>query len=173
MKAIVLFDTLFGNTEKIAHSVTKGLQKAGVEAECVNIRAANVEKLHEYDLLALGAPTQYFTASKSMKDFLDRMVELDLKGRCSFAFDTKLDSFMAGSGAKFIEKRLRESGLDIIRKRGSALVIGQKQKEAKKDTLSNATGKVVLKEGMENQFEAIGEELGELLQTSKRKVVGV
>ncbi len=29
-RALVLFDTVFGNTEKIARSLAKGLQQAGV-----------------------------------------------------------------------------------------------------------------------------------------------
>jgi menaquinone-dependent protoporphyrinogen IX oxidase len=54
MKAIVLFDTLFGNTERIANSLAKGLQEAGITTECTNIKMARLEKLPEYDLLALG-----------------------------------------------------------------------------------------------------------------------
>ena len=73
MNAIVLFDTLFGNTEKIALSIARGLQDAGVEARAVNIKDANMDGLAGYDLLALGAPTQYFTASKPLKVFLERL----------------------------------------------------------------------------------------------------
>jgi flavodoxin len=96
MKAIVLFDTLFRNTEKIAGSLARGLQEAGVEAQAVDIKAARVDELKAYDLLALGAPTQYFTALKPLKEFLERLKGLDLKGKRGFAFDTKLDSRLSG-----------------------------------------------------------------------------
>jgi flavorubredoxin len=128
-----------------------------VQAECVNIKAVRIDRLVEYDLLALGAPTQYFTASKPLKEFLEGLKGLDLKGRRGFAFDTKLGSPLSGSAAKFIEKKLQEFGLDIIRPRASAIVIGQKEKGAK-------IGEVTLKEGMEDLFKQLGKELGALLK---------
>ena len=64
---------------------------------------------------------------------------MDLKGKRGFAFDTKLESRLSGSAAKFIEKKLRERGLDIIRPHGSAIVAGQKGAKIEE---------VVLKEGM-------------------------
>jgi flavorubredoxin len=168
MKAIVLFDTLFGNTERIANCLMRGLQEAGVEAECVNISVvARVEKLAEYDLIALGAPTQYITASKPMKVFLDRLKADNLKGKYGFAFETKLESIMSGSAAKFIEKKLKDIGIEIIKPRSSAIVIGRKEKkhEAK-------IGDAVLKEGMEELFEKVGRELGVLLLQGRAQKVG-
>jgi flavorubredoxin len=161
MKAIVLFDTLFGNTEKIAGSLARGLQEAGVEAEAVSIKSARIDRLAEYDLLALGAPTQYITASKLMKEFLERLKGLDLNGKCGFAFDTKLGSPLSGSAAKFIEKKLRELGLDIIKERSSAIVVGQKE---------GKVGGAVLKEGVEDLFRQLGKELGTLLQKMPSRV---
>lgn len=161
MKAIILFDTLFGNTERIASCLARGLQEAGVQAESVNIKAARIDRLAEYDLLALGAPTQYFTASKPLKEFLERLKGLDLKGRRGFAFDTKLESRLSGSAAKFIEKKLQELGLDIVRPRSSAIVAGQK---------GDKVGQAVLKDGMDELFEQIGKEIGALLQNTQRKV---
>lgn len=160
MKAIVLFDTLFGNTEKIAARISRGLRDAGLEAQVVNIKAANVGELVTYDLLAIGAPTQYFTASKPLKEFLDRLKAVDLKGRYGFAFDTKLESRFSGSAAKFIEKKLVEHGLEIIRPRASAIVIDQKK--------TGKVGETVLKEGMEDLFESIGKEIGMLLQKAAK-----
>jgi flavorubredoxin len=172
MKAIVLFDTLFGNTERIANSLAKGLQEAGITTECTNIKMARLEKLPEYDLLALGAPTQYISSSRPMKNFLGRLKDLDLRGKYGFAFDTKLDHFMAGSAAKFIEKKLKAYGIDIIRPHSSAIVIGRKENEKKKKEEEIKIGETVLKEGMEELFETIGRELGTLLESRARKVGG-
>ncbi len=129
------------------------MQETGVEAESVNIKQSRVDRLTGYDLLALGAPTQYFTASKPLKIFLEQLKGLDLKGRRGFAFDTRLDSRLSGSAAKFIEKRLQELGIDIIRPRASALVVCEKGAKPE-DTM--------LKDGMEDLFESIGKELGTL-----------
>lgn len=92
MKAIVLFDSLFGNTKKIAKTIADGLRETRIEAECVNIKDAKGEKPPEYDLLAIGAPAQILTASKPIKEFLEKLEGVDLKGKAGFAFDTKIDS---------------------------------------------------------------------------------
>lgn len=156
MKALILFDTLFGNTEKIARCLAEGLEEAGVQAKCASIKDAEIDGLAEYDLLALGAPTQYLTVSKPMKVFLERIKGRDLKGVHGFAFDTKLDSFLSGSAAKFIEKKLEEAGLEIMKARRSAIVEGQK-------------GKAALKPGMEELFRLVGKELGAVLCEMPKK----
>jgi flavorubredoxin len=165
MRAIVLYDTMFGNTEKIAISIAKGLQRAGVDSESIAIRAVSPDRLSGYDLLVVGAPTQYFTASKPMKEFLGKLEKLDLKGKAAFAFDTKLGSRLSGSAAKFIEKKLEEIGLEILKPRSSAIVVGCETggKKERQDT-----GGVVLKEGMEELFESVGKELGMLLNSARK-----
>lgn len=164
MKAIVLFDTIYGNTERIARLLAAGLQESGVEAESVNIKEAQTDALAGYDLLALGAPTQYFTASKPLKAFLERLKGIELKGKKGFAFDTRLDSRLSGSAAKFIEKRLQELGFIIIRPRASALVMCEKGARPEE---------TILKEGMEERFESIGKELGALLKKTKQAGVAI
>lgn len=169
MKAIVMFDTLYGNTEKIASSLAKGLRGTGVETSVVNIKTVNVDELAKYDLLALGAPTQYFTASKSLKEFLKQLEEKDLRGKHGFAFDTKLESRLSGSASKFIEKKLQDLGLQIIRSRASAIVYVQKKKNGKeksKQTKDNAVAEEItlLRGEMESLFESVGKELAMILK---------
>ena len=148
MKAIVLFDTIFGNTERIANSLAKGMLEAGIAVECANIKMARLEKLPEgTNLLAMGAPTQYITSSRPMKDFLDRLKGLDLKGKYGFAFDTKLDNFMAGSAAKFIEKKLKVYGVDIIKPHISAIVVARKENDKKKIQETTKIGEGYSKRG--------------------------
>jgi flavorubredoxin len=122
-RGIVIFDSKFGNTEKIARSLTGGMQKAGMDATCVNTNDVRAESLKEYDLIAIGAPTQMFTASRPMKDFLRKLEGVQgLKGKHAFAFDTKFASRLSGSASKHIEKTLKDLGMEIIRPRQSAIV---------------------------------------------------
>jgi flavorubredoxin len=120
---IVIFDSKFGNTEKIARSLTGGLRMAGMDTVCVNTNDIRPESLKDYDFIAIGAPTQMFTASKPMKDFLLKLAGVQgLKGKCGFAFDTKFASRLSGSASKYIEKTLKELGMEIVRPRQSAIV---------------------------------------------------
>ncbi len=150
---IVIYDSKFGNTEKIAKSLAGGLVRAGLETVCANVRDVKLESLSDFDLIAIGAPTQMFTASRPMKDFLLTLEGVQgLKGRFGFAFDTKFGSPMAGSAAKYIEKRLEQFGMNVVRQRQSAIV-----------------GKTEgpLEEGEMEAFEKIGYEIGNSIMKEK------
>ena len=80
---------------------------------------------------------------------------MDLSGKYGFAFDTRIGSPLSGSAAKFIEKKLKDLGLEVIHPRASAIVVSQKEPVK--------PGHVMLKNGSEEAFEKLGEELGLLL----------
>jgi len=122
-RAVVIFDSKFGNTGQIAKSLAGGLQRAGVDTDCFNLRDVGPDSLSSYDLVAIGGPTQAFTASKRMKDYLQKLEEIgNLKGKRGFAFDTKFASRLSGSASKYIENKLSRMGLKIVRPRQSAIV---------------------------------------------------
>ncbi len=122
-RGVVIYDSKFGNTEKIAKSLAGGLRMTGMEVTCVNTNDVQTESLKDYDLIAIGAPTQMFTASRPMKDFLLKLKGVQgLKGKYGFAFDTKFASRLSGSASKYIEKTLKELGMEIVRPRQSAIV---------------------------------------------------
>jgi len=151
MRACVIFDTRYGNTEKIVKSFETGLG----QAVCVNAGDVAIDSLKQYDLICIGAPTEAFTASKPMKGFLRKLKSIDLSGRYGFAFDTKLDSRFSGSAAKPIEKELNNLHIELIAPRESAIVFTLKERGA-------ITG-ARLKEGEEKRFEQIGLRLGSTL----------
>jgi flavodoxin len=149
---IVVFDTKFGNTEKIAKSIAAGLERAGVAVKCIGMSEAHPETLKGYDLIVVGAPTQAFTASKPMKEFIDRLEDVSgLAGKNFYAFDTKLPSRFSGSAARYIESKLERKGLRPAGPRSSAIGRGSVFK---------------LDDGEEKRFELIGFELGANLTKS-------
>jgi len=155
MRACVIFDTRYGNTEKIARSFETGLKKAGIETVCVNAKDVADDSLKQCDLICVGAPTEAFGASRPMKEFLGKLKSIDLSGKHGFAFDTKLDWRFSGSAAKFIEKELSNLSLRIIAPRESAIVFALKEAGA-------ITG-ARLKEGEEKRFEQVGLRVGAAL----------
>jgi len=155
-RGVVIFDSKFGNTEKIAKSLAGGLLRAGVEAACINTGDIQVDSLTEFDFIAIGGPTQMFTASKPMKEFLMKLERVQgLKGKSGFAFDTKFGSPLAGSAAKYIEKRIEHLGMTIVRPRQSAIV-------------EKTEGP--LREGEMEAFEKIGYEIGNSIRKDEKTV---
>lgn len=154
--AIVIFDSRFGNTEKIAKALERGLTHGGIETKCVNAKELlNMHSLKEYDLVAVGAPTEWLTASKLMKEFLENFKKLDLRGKWGFAFDTKLGRRFSGSAAGRIEKYLKKSGISLVAPHESAIVYGT----------DNSMASMRLKDGEEERFQEIGAKLGAAVRT--------
>jgi flavorubredoxin len=152
MKAIIIYHTRFGNTERIAKSLEIGLKEAaGIQdVVCINVRDVTAvdDLLKEYDIICIGAPTEGFSAPKPIKEFLAKLKGVNLAGKYGFAFDTRVDSRLSGSAAKFIEKELKSQGLQIVSPLESAIVFALKE-------MGTITG-AKLKEGEDKRFEQVG-----------------
>jgi flavodoxin len=183
MRAIVAFDTRYGNTEKVARALAKGIQENSIETTCSNINDLQISTLIEYDLLAIGGPTQYHGASEPMKDFLEKLQGVNLKGKFGFAFDTRLTSFWSGSAAQAIERKIERYGVEIVRPYSSAFVkhteTGVEEKTEARETKEERRARkakvkeerrasAVLEEGAEDTFEKIGMEIGRILQNKSK-----
>jgi len=92
-----------------------------------------------------------------MKEFLGKVDGAGTSGKLGFAFDTKYDSRLSGSAAKYIEKELRNLGLQMIAPRESAIVIA----------LREGGGAARLKEQEDIRFHEIGLQVGSALALRK------
>lgn len=89
MKALVIYDSLYGNTEKIARTIADTLGAHG-EVSILQVGDVKMEQLAGLDLLVVGSPTQQFKPTAAIKDFLKRIPANALKGLKVAAFDTRL-----------------------------------------------------------------------------------
>jgi flavodoxin len=89
MKSLVVYDSLYGNTERIAQAIGNAL---GLPEEVSVLRAENIkpEQLAGINLLVVGSPTQQFKPTATMSSFLKRIPKNGLKGIKVAAFDTRL-----------------------------------------------------------------------------------
>jgi flavodoxin len=112
MNALIVYDSEFGNTERIAYAIAKQLGTARV------IRAAEVDTLDHVtcDLLLVGGPTQRHRASPTLHTLLERLPHGALKGVPAAAFDTRyrMSEFLSGSAAAWIAGRLKRAGARLI-----------------------------------------------------------
>ena len=108
IKAIVVYDTKFGNTERIAKVLAEGMKERGVKVDCVRVEKVEIDKLTDYDLLAIGGPTHTRNISKPIKGFLERLESVDVRGMNAFAFDTRAKHAFAESAGKRVEETWNE-----------------------------------------------------------------
>lgn len=93
MKAMVIYDSQFGNTAQIARAIAEGLRGAATDAADVDLRSigdARPEQVTGLDLLVVGSPTQKFRSTPATKDFLKSIPRNGLRGVRVAAFDTRL-----------------------------------------------------------------------------------
>lgn len=87
MKALVLYDSQFGNTEKVAKAIADALS-AGAETSLLHAAAATPQAMSGVGLLVIGSPTQRFHATETIDDWLKG---LSLANVRAAAFDTRFD----------------------------------------------------------------------------------
>lgn len=117
MNALVIYDSVFGNTEKIAQSIA-----AALGTQAVPVSQADAGQLGSLDLLVVGSPTRGFRPTEDLSKFLNSLPKNILAGVGMAAFDTRIvletiDSkalrFLVDKGgyaAKTIAKALEKKG---------------------------------------------------------------
>ncbi len=88
MKAIIVYDSRFGHTQKIAEAIGEGLEKV-YEPKVIGVQQAGaVDVTEKTDLLVVGSPTQGGSYTESIKSFLSGFSDDSLQGMCAVSFDT-------------------------------------------------------------------------------------
>lgn len=135
MKALVVYDSYFGNTEQIAKAVGVGLG-AG-EDNVKRVGDVEVTLLKEIEVLVVGSPTRGFRPSERTALFLKELPTGCLSGVRIAAFDTRLDldriekkalRFIVKTGgyaAKHIAADLQKNGGQLALPPEGFLVIGE------------------------------------------------
>ena len=89
MKALVVYDSVFGNTEKVAQAIKDALG-SGDEVSLVKAGEAALEQLSGLEVLVVGSPTRGFRPTKTVTDFVKNIPIDGLSGVKVAGFDTRI-----------------------------------------------------------------------------------
>jgi flavodoxin len=111
MQSIVIYDSLFGNTEKIARVIYNGLAPHGL-SRLVMAGEINLGELTAETLVVLGSPTQNRGLSPAMQALVDTAPAHALAGRAVVVFGTRLNQprLRTGSAAQSLAGETRKLG---------------------------------------------------------------
>jgi flavodoxin len=125
MKILVVYGSRYGNTEKIAVAISAGLRSVGV-VEMLTVDKAQTIRLHDYDLVVVGGPTEAHSAAEPIAEYVDRIGEA-FSGLTVATFDTRLrwPKWMSGSAADSIASRLVSFGANLVIPPASFIVYGK------------------------------------------------
>jgi hypothetical protein len=151
MRAVVVYESMFGNTHAIADAIGRGLGGAPEPVDdvvVIPVSEASRERLGDADLLVVGGPTHFhgmsrartrsWAASTAKTPKKGLALEPDAQGpglrdwlrtlngdhsKCA-AFDTRFrgSSFLRGRASKVINRRLRGHGYEAVAKPESFFV---------------------------------------------------
>ncbi len=125
MKALIVFDSFFGNTEQIARDIGNALG-SNEHVEISRVSTIKPGQLAGLTLLIVGSPTRAFRPTKAVVGFLNKIPSHSLKGMKVAAFDTRIYIAdinsrilnilvsMFGYAAKPIADKLAKKGGDPI-----------------------------------------------------------
>ena len=116
MKGIVVYDTSYGNTKKVAETITETLRESGIEVNLFHVKDVKKLSAKEYSFLVLGSPTKFGTMSFAMRGFLGKVKSEEWMNKPFAAFDTenpenvekKQGSASEKIAAKLIEKKMNQ-----------------------------------------------------------------
>jgi hypothetical protein len=147
MHAIVVYESMYGNTRHVAEAIARGVDDSGT-AHVVPVSMAEAATLADFDLVVVGGPTHVHGMSRASTRQAaddaatasagDLVMEPDstsegvrewlaslshMTGRAA-AFDTRLDAapLLTGRASKGIAKMLRTAGFELAAQPESFLV---------------------------------------------------
>jgi len=115
MNALVLYDSQYGNTERIAQAIADALGPGG-QARAVRVAKETPCSLEGIDLLIMGCPTQGWRPTLAIQSFLEHVEDGAWSGLAAAAFDTRFRGprLLTGSAAQRIAQSLQKKGCSLL-----------------------------------------------------------
>ncbi len=134
MKGLIVYDTAFGNTKKVAETIAETLRESGKDIDVFDVQGLKKFSGKDYGFLAVGSPTKFGTMSFTIRRFLGKVKSEEWVNKPFIAFDTENPENVENSkkenkswsAAEKIAEKLKEKNLSQISPVLKALVIGEK-----------------------------------------------
>ena len=144
MKVLLVYDSKYGNTEKVALALERGLRsRAGVDVQVLSQQKASEDDFQGRDLWIIGSPTRWGGPTFRMRTLLDNAVKYEGKGAKAILFDTRYKS-MQGGAVDRMQSMLQKGNVKVLLPPMSFFV---------------STAKGPLLEGEEGKAESWGKEI--------------
>jgi flavodoxin len=114
MDTCVIYDSLHGNTEKIARAIGSGI---GEDVPVLPAGGVTPADLEQYDLLIVGAPTHGGRPKEALRNLLNDIPASIMVGKRVAAFDTRVSIKWVrifGYAAPRIARKLKKMGVTLV-----------------------------------------------------------
>jgi flavodoxin I len=155
MKVLIVYDSMYGNTEKVAKSMGSTI---ATDVTVLRASEAHSFDVKSIDVLIVGSPTQAFKPTKPVQTFIKNIPGDAITGMDVAAFDTRMGASDIGRGIGFlvklggyaaprIAKALKKKGGTLVAPPEGFFVTGKEGplKEGELDRAANWAKKIVKK----------------------------
>ena len=114
MNSLVVYDSQYGNTERVAQNIAEALSAFG-KTRMVRASVALAVEMEGVDMLILGCPTQGWRPTLAMRTFLENTSAAQVRNLTMACFDTRFHRprWLTGSAAHVIARKLRQAGVRL------------------------------------------------------------
>ncbi|HMM61853.1 MAG TPA: flavodoxin domain-containing protein, partial [Candidatus Rifleibacterium sp.] len=113
--ALIIFDTIWGGTEKMARAIAEGLEDEGVSYRMFNAGAADLADTMTDFLscraLVVGCPTRNNKLLPTLALYMEEISGLRFKNKIGMAFGTY---GWSGEAVKRLETFMQEAGIEVV-----------------------------------------------------------
>ena len=114
-KAVIIYDTMWGSTEKMAHALAEGIIGEGVEVKLYNLTKSDksdiIKEVLDARAILVGSPTLNNGIFPSVAEFLCYLKGLKPKGKIGASFGSH---GWAGGATKAIQQELQDAGIEVV-----------------------------------------------------------
>jgi flavorubredoxin len=114
-KALVIYDTMWGSTEKMAHALAEGIISENIEARLYNLTKSDqsdiIKEVLDARAIIIGSPTLNNGMFPTIAGFLCYLKGLKPKGKIGAAFGSH---GWAGGAVKAIEQEMGQMGIELM-----------------------------------------------------------
>jgi len=129
MKGIVVYDSSYGNTKKIAETIAETLKEDGIGVDTFYVKDVKKLDAKSYDFFVLGSPTKWGTMSFAVRGFLNKVKSKEWMNKPFASFDTENPENIErkeGSAAEKIAEKLKQKQMNQVAPVLKAVVLGWK-----------------------------------------------
>lgn len=114
-RALVIYDTMWGSTQKMALAIVKGMMDEGIDVKLFNLTASDksdvIKEVLDAKALIIGSPTLNNGMFPSVAEFLCYLKGLKPKNKIGAAFGSH---GWGGGGVKAVQQEFEQTGVELI-----------------------------------------------------------
>ncbi|MFW9849163.1 MAG: flavodoxin domain-containing protein [Candidatus Thorarchaeota archaeon] len=88
-RVIIVYESVYGNTKRVAEAIAEGIRKSGdVDCRVAKTGEIHTDEICDYDGILFGCPNHNQAPALNMTKFLDRASIVHVAGKIGAVFDT-------------------------------------------------------------------------------------